>query len=423
MLLLALGTLLASAQTYTPEDIRNIRTDGSPVAVADPAGLLSKATREAVDARLAALRAQTTAEVAVVVVPSIGDTPIEDWNEQVFTSCGIGKKDKDNGALLTIAVNDRKTHLTTGYGLEGVLTDYACKQIVERTVIPNMKAGNLDQAVDQSTTLICEAVSDPAVAEELRSTQGEGQAVQYLSKEILWQFACILATMAFLFCLALFCWDLVANSRSKYDNYQRAVMWRRHLVTYFIGGILSMLTGMIFFLLALFIYRMYRTKPRRCPTCGHKMKRLSEEQDNELLSDSQDFEEKIKTVDYDVWECPQCGTIERFPFKANQKKYTECPACHTVAMCLECDRIVVPATTRREGRGERIYECRYCHHQKRIPYRIPPKDDGMGGLMAGAVAGSILSGGRGGGGGFGGGSFGGGFGGGSTGGGGAGGSW
>ena len=147
------------------------------------------------------------------------------------------------------------------------------------------------------------------------------------------------------------------------------------------------------------------------------MKRLSEEEDNELLSPSQDFEEKIKTVDYDVWECPKCGTIERFPFKENQSKYTECPKCHTVAMRLVSDVVRVQPTTTREGMGEKIYKCEFCHHRESKPYKIPRKSDGTGAaLAAGAVLGSM---GRGGGGG----SFGGGFGGGMTGGGGASGHW
>ena len=149
------------------------------------------------------------------------------------------------------------------------------------------------------------------------------------------------------------------------------------------------------------------------------MNRLPEDKDNELLSDSQDFEEKIKTVDYDVWECPRCGTVERFPFRSRQKKYTECPSCHTVAMCLECDMVVRPATVRSEGSGVKVYECQFCHYRDNRPYRIPRKEDPSAAIAAAAVLGSTL--GRGGSGG--GGGFGGGFGGGSTGGGGAGGSW
>ena len=64
-------------------------------------------------------------------------------------------------------------------------------------------------------------------------------------------------------------------------------------------------------MLAFYIYRRWRTRKLKCPVCGTGMKRLPEDKDNLLLTDSQDFEEKIRTVDYDVWECPRCGAVER----------------------------------------------------------------------------------------------------------------
>ena len=141
------------------------------------------------------------------------------------------------------------------------------------------------------------------------------------------------------------------------------------------------------------------------------MDRLPEDKDNDLLSSSQDFEEKLNTIDYDVWECPDCGTIERYPFKIKQLKYSECPKCHTVAMHLIGEHTLRPATTSREGVGEKIYECEYCHHLKRVPFVLPKKELPVV-IIPPVIGGN--SGGRG---------FGGGFGGGSTGGGGASGGW
>ena len=151
------------------------------------------------------------------------------------------------------------------------------------------------------------------------------------------------------------------------------------------------------------------------------MHRLNEEEDNALLTPSHDFEEKLKTVVYDVWECPSCGTVERLPYKAKQMKYSESPSCGTIAMSLAGTRTIRPATTRSEGVGVKIYECKFCHHKEERPYVIPKKEDASAALAAGAVLGSMSRGSRGGG--FGGGGFGGGFGGGSTGGGGASGGW
>lgn len=417
-MLLAVAAVRAE-RVWTPEDMVNPNVSNRYDFVADPGGLLDETTKRGVNERLYQLRQVTTAEVVVALPPSIGDMPIEEWSEKVFTSWGIGKKDKDNGVLLVIAPEEHRVRIQTGYGAEGVLTDIACNNIIGRTVIPAMRENDINKAVDNATTLIADAMSDPAVAEELRSSQPDNYSgnLTTLSGDVIWEFIQICAGLIWLFALAVFIHDLYAGR--KLDNYHRSMMWRGHLGTYIWTSIFSMGAGLIFLLIAYFLYRTSRVRRIKCPTCGARMHRLSEEEDNQLLSDSQDFEEKLKTVDYDVWECDKCGTVERFPYKADQKKYTECPRCHTIAMCLTSDIIVTPATTRQEGRGAKVYECQFCHYRDERPYRIPRKVDESA-LAAAAILGSTL--GRGGSGGSGGG-FGGGFGGGATGGGGASGSW
>lgn len=404
------------ADEYTPEMMPNVNLQNRYEYVSDPGNMLSPEVRDAVNRQLWNLRQATSVEAVVALPPSIGDIPIEEWSERLFTSWGIGKKDKDNGILLVIAPEQRRARIQTGYGIEGVLPDIACKNIINRAIVPNMQNGNLDAAVADATSMITQALSDPAAAEELRSAEPDDfGAFDALSADVIWRFVRIVAACAFTFCMALFFYYLT-KSRKKTDNYHKAIMWRDSLPTFGWISLFSIGTGLLFFLLALWLYRSYRTRRRHCSTCGTRMNRLGEQEDNELLSDSQDFEEKLDTIDYDVWECPKCGTVERYAYKKNQQKYTECPACHTVAMCLISTRTLVPATTRHVGTGEKIYECRFCHHQKRQQFVIPKKESAAP-YIAGAALGA-MSGHRGGGGGFGGG-----FGGGSTGGGGASGGW
>lgn len=408
-------------RVWTPADMPNVQIADRSQYISDPANLLSPSAKAEVNKRLDELRRQTTAEVVVALPPDIGDMPIEEWSEKLFTSWGIGKKDKDNGLLLVIAPQQRKARIQTGYGVEGVLPDIACKNIIGQEIVPAMREGDINAAVDNATKKIASAMTDPAVAEELRSNDADNYegAMQTLSSDTVMSFVRIVAWCVFLFSLFCFFRDLY-NGR-KLDNYRKAMLWRGHLPTYFWCGILSLGAGFIFFILAFWFYRSIRTKKRVCPNCGAKMHRLNEEEDNALLTPSQDFEEKLKTVDYDVWECPSCGTVERLPYKAKQMKYSECPSCGTIAMSLAGTRTIRPATTRSEGAGVKIYECKFCHHKEERPYVIPKKEDASAALAAGAVLGSMSRGSRGGG--FGGGGFGGGFGGGSTGGGGASGGW
>ena len=420
LIMLLAFCMTAFARDYSPSDIENPNVADRRVYVSDPGNMVSPGVKAQVNSELYDLRMKTGAEVVVAVVPSIGDIPIEDFSERLFTAWGIGKSDKDNGVLILIAPEQRRARITTGYGVEGVLPDISAKKIIDSAIVANMRNDDLDGAVAASVSAVSAVISDPVAAEELKSGEKEAweKGPEALSSDTIVAFAGYVALFFFLVSVGLFVHDCV-KSRGK-DRYQKAMVWHRHRLAYWILAVCSAGGGIIVALLAEWRYRRARNKPMKCPTCGIKMKKLSEEEDNAMLSASQDFEERIKTVDYDVWVCPGCGTVERYPFRAKQLKYSECPRCHTVAMCLVRDHTVRPATTRSQGLGEKIYECQFCHHQKRDQYVIPKKDDGAAAaLAAGAILGSM---GRGGG--HGGGvGFGGGFGGGSTGGGGASGGW
>ena len=94
----------AMARDYTPQEIVNPNVADRRVYVADPGNLVSPSVKSQVNSMLYDLRKNTSAEVVVAVVPSIGDMPIEDFSEQLFTRWGIGKSDKDNGVLILIAL-------------------------------------------------------------------------------------------------------------------------------------------------------------------------------------------------------------------------------------------------------------------------------------------------------------------------------
>jgi uncharacterized protein len=407
------------AQVYTPAQMPNVNKGNRFEFVSDPASLVSESTKKTVNAHLFALRDSTTAEMAVAIVPEIGDdTTIEEWSEELFRTWGLGKKDKDNGVLLVISPGSRQARIETGYGVEGLLPDAYCSQVIRTVIAPLMKENNLDEALLSSVDAIRMPLMDPAAAEEIRSTlkvyQNEDDV---LDSSVLIAFLGIIAGMAFLICCILFIRNFVDMSRKKASRYDRARRWRKDRWYFLIGGICSAGAGLIFFFAAWAIYRRLRTKAVKCPMCGNKMRRLPEDEDNELLSDAQDLEERLKTVDYDVWECRHCGAVERYRYKYTQNTYQECPHCHTIAMYQVEDVIRIPATTRRAGNGEKVFECKYCHNQTRKPYVIPKKDDPTAALAAGAILGSAAGRSSGGGG------FGGGFGGGMSGGGGASGRW
>lgn len=407
------------AKDWAPGDLKNPNIENRTHYVADPADLVDAATENEINRILDDVRKRTSAEVVAVIVPSIGDMPIEEFSEKLFTSWGIGKSDKDNGVLILIDVGGRQARITTGYGVEGIIPDIAAKRIIDKAIVPAMKNGEPGKALLDAAQTVGEALSDPEVAAELKSKKEEPWLTQEGSDISADDVISLLLTVVLsLFVVSCFLYIYDSRTIRKRERYDQALAWHSRRSTYMWLAIGSLGLGIIPFLLAERKRKKTRNTPISCPTCGTKMEKLDEETDNNYLTPSQDFEERLKTVDYDVWLCPRCGSVESFPFKVNQNKYTECPACHTTAMTMIRNHTLVPATTRMSGVGEKIYECKYCHHKKRDHYTIPRRQDAA---AAGAAAGSLL--GRGGGFRGGSGGFGGGFGGGHTGGGGASGRW
>lgn len=406
------------AKDYSPEDIQNPNIADRRVYISDPANLVDAQAKSSVNSTLWTLRQQTGAEVVVVVVPNTGDYTREQFATKLFDEWKVGKSDKDNGVIVLIVPDQREAWIATGYGVEGIIPDISAAKIINRSVVPYMKEGNLDGAVVAVANDVAKVLSEPEAAAELKSDKKEAweemPESDITDDDIITLILFVVITL-FVISWVKFFYD---NSKlKKLDRYEQARGWDDNRTTYLLFAIFSLGLGIIPYWLARRKYRRARNKPMECPACKGKMKKLNEEEDNNLLSPSQDFEEKINSVDYDVWVCDDCGTVERFAFPNKFSKYEVCPNCHTKAMYLAKDHTLVAPTTRSSGTGERVYECTYCHNHTKRRYTIPKREDGTAAALA---AGAILGAGRGG---HAGGGFGGGFGGGRTGGGGGGGRW
>jgi len=91
--------------------------------VSDFAGVVDAQSKAAIESYAARVQQATGAELAFVTVQSVEGEPIEDVANDLFHAWGIGKKGEDNGALLLLAVADRKSRLEVGGGLGGAIPD------------------------------------------------------------------------------------------------------------------------------------------------------------------------------------------------------------------------------------------------------------------------------------------------------------
>jgi len=90
---------------------------------------------------------RTTAEVAVLTVRSIAPLPAQQYAQEVFDRWKIGKKGKDNGVLVLVAVGDRKMWIATGYGVEGILPDGKVGEIRDRVMLPAFRQNQYGEGI------------------------------------------------------------------------------------------------------------------------------------------------------------------------------------------------------------------------------------------------------------------------------------
>jgi uncharacterized protein len=111
--------------------------------VVDQADILPAEEERALSAMLEAHEQKTTNQVVVATVASLEGRSIEDYGVELGRAWGIGQAEKDNGVILLIAPNEREVRIEVGYGLEGELTDAITKLIIEGSILPRFRAGDL----------------------------------------------------------------------------------------------------------------------------------------------------------------------------------------------------------------------------------------------------------------------------------------
>ena len=103
------------------QDFSTLQPQGGYVS--DFANKLDPVARQQIEAYCARLEQATGVQMAMVTVDTLNGTPVEDAANTLFRRWGIGKRGKDEGVLLLVAVTDRKDRIEVGYGLEPILPD------------------------------------------------------------------------------------------------------------------------------------------------------------------------------------------------------------------------------------------------------------------------------------------------------------
>jgi uncharacterized protein len=138
----------------------------------DRAAFLSAPALSALDDRLAAYARQTGHQVLVYIDRTTGGVPIEDWAARAFQRWRVGRKGIDDGAVLFIFSDDRRLRVEVGYGLEERVPDIVASRIINDRMVPLVRAGDHDGAVNAGVDALIAAIGAPPGAQ--RALGGEG---------------------------------------------------------------------------------------------------------------------------------------------------------------------------------------------------------------------------------------------------------
>lgn len=122
--------------------------------VVDAAKVLPPDTAASLAAKLDALQRDTGRQLVVATIPDLQGYPIEDYGYRLLRAWGVGLKGLNNGAILIVAPADRKVRIEVGYGLEGTLTDALSSVIVNQSIVPAFRAGDMPGGVIAGTDAI-----------------------------------------------------------------------------------------------------------------------------------------------------------------------------------------------------------------------------------------------------------------------------
>ena len=305
-LVLAIAPVVLGARAEPLASIPNPRVQNG-TWVTDMAGALRADTVSRLNDTIGAFERATGVEMAVVVIRSLDGSSIEEAAAKLFGLWGIGKKDRDNGLLLLWSTGDRRVRVEVGYGLEGILPDGKVGAILDAYVIPRFRSGEFDEGIVAGVDAILAAARNEDV-------------------------------------------ELPAQASESYDGDSDGSLpsWLP-----FVGSIPVGLGSFVGF------RRWRRYRRRHCPQCHTRMVLLPESEDDALLQEGQVAEERIGSVDYDVWNCPACSHHFTLRYAKWVSKYEKCPQCSNRTKS-STEHVISAATTSSSGSARVVETCAFC---------------------------------------------------------------
>ena len=352
----------------------------------------------------------------VVIIPTTAGEPQRRFATALFNHWRLGNGARNDGILLFVALADRKSEIILGDGLDSPGQRSASQRIMDRVMVPHFRAGRPGRAIfDGATACVTDIVGVSAEQPDVVDTPSRpattaGVVVEPKPAPVIAPPPSQPAVVDTAPLPATTVGEIVERTpapipeplaeqpelggpfASRSDplpvpepiqpvrpwtpppRFQREPETTSDPVgmMMLLGGGAAAGAGGIAAIRSLSRYRR-----RNCSKCGTAMTLLNEGADDASLSPTEQLEEQLGSVDYDIWTCPTCPYVEKSRYGAFFTSYAKCPRCQAVTKSQTVSRLQAPTTfsTGLERVNERCQACGWEKAFERVIPQLPDTSD------------------------------------------------
>ena len=353
----------------------------------DQTSTISDADRQNINRMCQRVYDETTGEILICVIPTTGGRNPRQFATNLFNRWGIGDSETDNGILVFVAMQDRKAEIILGDGIDSRRDETVARSVMSDYMMPKFKQGKPSEGIrvavrecakrffklEDSDVQLDWPVAGRTVAAEANTAHQQDVVAASTEREI--EPSNVVAETPF--SDSAFDDDDLANlevapvAAPNDGQFEKPVHHRNggglgmRLMMLLTGGLGAGGTG-----LGLYHLATRRRKPRNCERCSQPMTLLDEVSDDAHLDSGEQLEEKLGSVDYDVWVCTGCDHALKLRYGKFFSRYRGCPGCDVKASSSH-SRTVRAATTMMTGLREVETTCRHCNYHDITQHVIP----------------------------------------------------
>ena len=391
---LLVATIASPVRARNVDEIENPRQDHAGWVTDEP-GLLGSHAGQ-LEERLESLHQQLGAEVAWVILQTIGDRDPREFGTALLRHWGVGRKEQDDGVLVLHVLDRRRIEIVTGYGAEGALPDIKCAWLLQEVAVPAFRANQFARGHLALSSGIVRALLAPDISHadliaaalqddtQLASTPTPAAKRRASSRKATQGAESWRGPLLGVLGLTLLIWrarvyrklspahsgcDLIVSSGFVLFIWLFALVFSEEQEPF----ALSLFSIGLGFLLmrGLRDVRTLRARmaPLPCRVCPRKLRWVEGEEAVALMSAGARKEHELGSMRFEVRRC-DCGEayVEGFDVES---KIRRCPGCGFRTLAGVRERTLKAATAAEAGQTECIFVCAHCSRQVLEVVEVP----------------------------------------------------